>query len=54
MGDGGKGSRQRPTNEELYSDGYDRIFGMRCKDCDYKQRRTEGQPVLCETCGKEL
>lgn len=26
MGDGGKGSRQRPTNEELYSDGYDRIF----------------------------
>lgn len=53
MSDGGKGSKQRPTNEELFSDGYDRIFGIRCKVCGYKQQKTEGQPVLCESCGKE-
>lgn len=50
----GKGSKQRPTNEEMFSDGYDRIFGIRCKVCEYKQQKTEGQPVLCESCGREL
>lgn len=31
MREAGKGSRQRPTNHEKYSEGYDRIFGNRKK-----------------------
>lgn len=27
MGDGGKGSKQRPTDEQKYHEGWDRIFG---------------------------
>ena len=27
MGDGGKGSLQRPTNKKKFDEGYDRIFG---------------------------
>jgi len=50
----GKGSKQRPTNNKAFNDGYDRIFGIRCKHCRYKQQKTESQPVLCESCGKEL
>lgn len=26
MGDGGKGSKRRPTNEQQYQDNWDRIF----------------------------
>ena len=26
MGDGGKGSKQRPTNRKKYEDNYDKIF----------------------------
>ncbi len=29
MGDGGKGSKQRPTDEQRYHDGWDRIFGKK-------------------------
>jgi len=50
----GKGSKQRPTDKSLFDDNYDRIFGIWCKHCRYKQQKTESQPVLCESCGKEL
>lgn len=29
MGDGGKGSLQRPTNKKKFDEGYDRIFGKK-------------------------
>ena len=29
MGDGGKGSQQRPTNKKKFDEGYDRIFGKK-------------------------
>lgn len=42
MGDGGKGSKQRPTNKTAFDENYDRIFN-----------RTQ-MPVEkeCKTCGK--
>jgi hypothetical protein len=27
MGDGGKGSQQRPTDKKKFDEGYERIFG---------------------------
>jgi hypothetical protein len=50
----GKGSKQRPTNKEAYDDSFDRIFGVKCNSCGFKQQKGEGQPVLCESCGKLL
>jgi hypothetical protein len=29
MGDGGKGSKQRPTDKQKFDDGWDRIFGKK-------------------------
>ena len=29
MSDGGKGSKQRPTDEQKYHEGWDRIFGKK-------------------------
>lgn len=32
MSDGGKGSKQRPTDKDKYNENYDRIFGKKKKD----------------------
>ena len=32
MGDGGKGSLQRPTNKKKFDEGYDRIFNNKQKE----------------------
>jgi len=32
MGDGGKGSQQRPTNKKKFDENYDRIFGNKKKE----------------------
>ena len=29
MGDGGKGSKQRPTDKKKFDEGWDRIFGKK-------------------------
>jgi hypothetical protein len=29
MGDGGKGSKQRPTDKQKFDEGWDRIFGKK-------------------------
>lgn len=37
MGDGGKGSLQRPTNKKKFDENYDRIFGnKKVKDGESK------------------
>ena len=32
MSDGGKGSKQRPTDKKKYDDNYDKIFGKKKKE----------------------
>lgn len=32
MSDGGKGSKQRPTDKKKFDDGWDRIFGKKNKE----------------------
>ena len=32
MSDGGKGSKQRPTDKKKYDDKYDKIFGKKKKE----------------------
>ena len=32
MGDGGKGSQQRPTDKKKFDEGYERIFGDKKKE----------------------
>lgn len=32
MGDGGKGSQQRPTDKKKFDEGYERIFGNKKKE----------------------
>ena len=32
MSDGGKGSKQRPTDKKKYDDNYDKIFGKKKED----------------------
>ena len=34
MGDGGKGSKQRPTDKKKYEDNWERIFGNKKKTED--------------------
>jgi hypothetical protein len=32
MSDGGKGSKQRPTDKDKYNDNYEKIFGKKKKE----------------------
>jgi hypothetical protein len=32
MSDGGKGSKQRPTDKDKYNENYERIFGKKKKE----------------------
>ena len=34
-----KGSKQRPTDQEKYSDGWDRIFGKKKKEDKSKEKK---------------
>lgn len=44
MGDGGKGSLQRPTNKKKFDEGYDRIFGKgKVKDGENKTESNKQQ-----------
>jgi hypothetical protein len=36
VSDGGKGSKQRPTDEQKYHEGWDRIFGGKKKEKENK------------------
>lgn len=36
MREAGKGDKQRPTNHEAFSEGYDRIFGAPIDDSQFK------------------
>jgi hypothetical protein len=42
-----KGSKQRPTDHENYSNNYDAIFGK-------KEKRKEPYKQTCSRCGKTL
>lgn len=43
MSDGGKGSKQRPTDKEKFNEGWDRIFGKsREKPNDHKEDKPNG------------
>ena len=60
MSDGGKGSRQRPTNKIDFEDNYDRIFGkkklpidMECKHCGKLFAKAEGV-AIANSIGGEL
>lgn len=44
MSDGGKGSKQRPTDKKKYDDNYDKIFGKK-KEEKKKQRMTK-RPIV--------
>jgi hypothetical protein len=38
MNDGGKGSKQRPTDKKAFDSGWDRIFGTKlCPECGKKE-----------------
>ena len=40
MGDGGKGSKRRPTNEQQYQDNWERIFNKDKDDTPTKPKST--------------
>ena len=47
MSDGGKGSKQRPTDEKKWSEGYDRIFGKKRSTRD--SRPPQGRKIRAAT-----
>lgn len=47
MSDGGKGSKQRPTDEKKWSEGYDRIFGKKPRTRD--SRPLQGRRLRAPT-----
>lgn len=48
MSDGGKGSKQRPTNHEAYATAWDRIFGEKEEHSSDTQGATNVEAVMAK------